>query len=47
MESCKMDLTSESVKEFLQGNPIQTSGNGLTWNYTLFCMLQDQIGIFV
>lgn len=42
-----MDLTSESVKEFLQRNPIQTSGNVLTWNYTLFCMLQNQIGIFV
>ena len=47
MESCKMDLTSESVKEFLQRNPTQTSGNALTWNYTLFCMLQNQIGIFV
>lgn len=42
-----MDLTSESVKECLQRNPIQTSGNGLTWNYTLFCMSQNQIGIFV
>ena len=47
MESCNMDLTSESVKEFLQRNPIQTTGNGLTWNYTLFCLLQNQIGIFV
>ena len=42
-----MDLTSESVKEFLQRNPIQTSGNVLAWYYTSFCTLQNQIGIFV
>lgn len=40
-----MDLTSGPVKEFLQRNPSQTLGNALTWNYTLFCMSENQIGI--